>query len=68
MDINFTEELADGSITFTGSLDKDEVSFLLKFSLMSLLSRGMMPASILVSGTTGDGDTIESVPEKKDMN
>lgn len=66
MDINFTEELADGTINFTGTLSKEEVSFLLRFSLMSLLSRGMMPASILVNGTTNESD--EEAPPKESLN
>lgn len=66
MDVNVTEEMPDGSITFTGTLSTEEVSFLIKFGLMSLLSRGIMPASILVSGTTNDPDF--ETPDGKDLN
>ena len=43
MDINFQTETPEGIITFQGSLGKEEVDFLLRFAILSLMARGTLP-------------------------
>lgn len=43
MDINFDAETPEGTVAFRGSLTQDEVSFLLRFALLSLMARGTLP-------------------------
>ena len=65
MDINFSEELPDGRVDFTGTLTKEEVDFLLRFSLLHLLQRGLVPATLVATVDKGE---VEEVPDRKDMN
>jgi hypothetical protein len=43
MEIDFEAETPEGLVNFKGSLTKDEVSFLLRYALLSLLTQGMLP-------------------------
>ena len=43
MEINFDAETDKGTITFKGSLTKDEIDFLLRYAILSLLARGALP-------------------------
>ena len=42
MDIDFDEQTPEGLVSFKGSLSKDEVDFLLRFALLSLMARGTL--------------------------
>ena len=46
IDLNFDAELPDGTVTFKGQLNKDEVDFLLRFAILSLMARGTLPVTI----------------------
>ena len=43
MDLDFDHETPDGVIKFRGSIDHAEVSMLLKFAILTLLSQGALP-------------------------
>jgi hypothetical protein len=43
MKIDFDAETADGIISFHGDLTKEEVDFLLRFALLSMMARGIIP-------------------------
>ena len=43
MDIDFDAETPEGTIHFNGKLTKDEISFLLRFAILSLMARGSLP-------------------------
>lgn len=43
LDINFDQETPEGTVNFKGSLAKEEVDFLLKFAILSLMARGALP-------------------------
>mgnify|MGYP001613388510 FL=1 len=43
MEINFDAELPDGTVTFKGVLSHEEVDFLLRFAILSLMARGTLP-------------------------
>ncbi len=68
MDINFSDDTPEGTVDFTGTLSKDEVDFLLRFALLSLLQRGMMPASIIATLDKGEAEEEDIVPVRKDLN
>jgi hypothetical protein len=61
MKLEFNVETPEGKINFTGSLNKDEVDFLLRYAIVSLMSQGILPVfeELAPSGTTID---------KKDIN
>ena len=61
MDLDFNAETPEGLVEFKGKLTKDEVSFLLRFALLSLIARGTLP--ILQSP-----EFEEVTPEKMKMN
>lgn len=65
MDINFSEELPNGKVDFTGTLSKEEVSFLLRFALLYLLQQGLIPAAITV---TGKAEGLQEATEDNDSN
>ena len=46
MNINFDAETEQGNITFKGELTKEEVDFLLRFAILSLMARGTLPIKI----------------------
>ena len=46
MQINFDAETEGGTITFKGELTKEEVDFLLRFAILSLMARGTLPIQI----------------------
>ena len=56
MDINFDAELPDGTVTFKGQLNKDEVDFLLRFAILSLMARGTLP---VVQGESSEPVSIQ---------
>jgi len=68
--INFEEPTPNGIAQFSGELTKEEVDFLLRFALLSLLTRGMLPQTIVVKYPNEDEDIIDAeiIPDKKDMN
>lgn len=49
MEIEFDAETPAGQITFKGQLTKDEVDFLLRFAILSLMARGTLPIVIEAS-------------------
>ena len=48
MVLNFDAETPKGTITFKGELNKDEVDFLLRFAILSLMARGTLPVTELI--------------------
>jgi hypothetical protein len=56
MIINFKEETADGSVEFAGELKKEEVDFLLRYALLTLLSRGLLPTAVVAKFDNDDDD------------
>lgn len=58
MIIDFEAELEDGTVEFKGNLNKEEVGFLLRYALLSLLSQGLLPNSV----------HMEDIPDKGQMN
>ena len=56
IDINFDAELPDGTVTFKGQLNKDEVDFLLRFAILSLMARGTLP---VVQGESSEPVSIQ---------
>lgn len=70
MIIDFKEQTEQGVVEFTGELTNEEVSFLLRYALLSLLSKGMLPPSLSVNYPDDDDEEDEAfkVPDKKDMN
>lgn len=47
MDIDFEAETPQGVIQFKGSLNKDEVSTLLRYAILSLLAQGILPVTVM---------------------
>lgn len=54
MDINFDAETPEGTVNFKGTLTQEEVSFLLKYAILSLMARGTLPVSIEESEADGE--------------
>lgn len=46
MEINKTVETPDGSVTFQGVLNADEVEFLISYAIQTLLAKGALPFSV----------------------
>lgn len=46
MQLDFEQETPEGFIKFTGNLTKDEVDFLLRFAILSLMARGTLPLAM----------------------
>lgn len=65
MDINFEAPTEEGVVRFKGSLTNDETNFLLQFALMTLLQRGMLPATVVFEQAPLPE---EIVVDKKDLN
>lgn len=63
MNIEFSEQVQEGTVSFHGVLTKDEVDFLLRYALLSLLSRGMLPQSL--SASLNDVDLNEETPPEQ---
>lgn len=47
MDFSFEEEGPDGTIKFSGSLDKMEIDWLLRYALVNLLHKGALPFQVI---------------------
>lgn len=47
--IDFDVETSEGKIGFKGELNKEEVDFLLRFALLSLMARGTLPNIVDIS-------------------
>ena len=60
MDIDFESETTQGTIQFKGTLTKDEIDFLLKFAIISLMARGSLPVAYIGE----EGDETPPSPEK----
>lgn len=60
MDINFDVETPEGNITFKGSLQKDEVDFLLRFAMLSLMARGALPITV-INQPPSDGTPTQTI-------
>lgn len=69
--IDFEEPTPKGVAKFSGELTSEEVGFLLRYALLSLLTRGMLPSTILVqypeSDDIEDAELLD-IPDKRDMN
>jgi hypothetical protein len=72
--IDFEETTPRGVVKFNGELTPEEVSFLLRYALLTLLSRGMLPNAVIATYPESNGEEdpndeyFYNVPEKKDMN
>lgn len=66
MDIWFKEVTPDGEVEFSGALKKQEVDWLLRYALLTLLARGIMPAS--VTAKFSDDDDMDDTPDKGKLN
>ena len=62
MELNFDAETPQGIITFKGVLGKDEVDFLLRFAILSLMARGVLPVQVLNPDMIGEDGITR--PEK----
>lgn len=45
MKLKFEAETEDGPVAFQGSLDREEVEFLLQYALIDLIRKGVIPMS-----------------------
>lgn len=72
MQINFEEQTPKGLVEFNGELTKEEVEFLLRYALLSLLTRGMLPSTIVVKypneEPVDDFAVSFDVPDKDKLN
>ena len=62
MELNFDAETDQGTISFRGNLGKDEVDFLLRFAILSLMARGTLPVQVVNPDMIGEDGIIK--PEK----
>lgn len=52
--IDFEEQTETGEVKFFGELSKEEVDYLLRYALLSLLQRGMLPNMVVSEHTTSE--------------
>lgn len=60
MEIDFEAQTPQGNVQFKGNLNKEEVDFLLKFAILSLMARGSLPIAML-----GENESEEVPPSDK---
>lgn len=58
MEINFKTQTPAGEVEFHGMLNEEEVEFLLRYAVISLMARGALPVQL----TTNDDE--ELTPEQ----
>ena len=63
MDIDFESETTQGTIQFKGTLTKDEIDFLLKFAILSLMARGSLPVAYI-----GEEEGNDTPPSPENIN
>lgn len=54
MEINFKTQTPTGEVEFHGMLNEEEVEFLLRYAVISLMARGALP----VQFTTNDDEDL----------